>query len=236
MTDDMPVSAEVLDALGRLDTPTVCNALEVVIPDRRGWGYTTRPLVCARPDLPAIVGFARTATMAAAHPSGHSGPDDRDWRVAYYRYMDEGPKPAITVIEDLDDPPGFGAWWGEVHTNVHQGLGSRGVITNGSIRDLPDNADGFQLIAGSVGPSHAFNHGIEVGVTVTIHGMVVRHGDLIHADQHGAVVIPPEVAADVPAAATAIAAREKVLIEAAQEPGFGWQDVARIIGGSSEAH
>src|SRR5690242_13914916 len=99
------LSREQLDELRTLDTPTVCNALEVVAPERRGSGYTIRPLVCARPDLPPIVGYARTATIRAAHPSGRAATDDLALRLRYYRHVAEPPGPTVTVIEDLDDPP-----------------------------------------------------------------------------------------------------------------------------------
>jgi len=70
------VGRDELDALRALDTPTICNALEVVAPERRGSGYTIHPLVCAWPDLEPIVGYARTATVRAAHPSGRAATDD----------------------------------------------------------------------------------------------------------------------------------------------------------------
>ena len=68
------------------------------------------------------------------------------------------PQPTITVIQDLDPEPGFGAFWGEVNTAVHKGLGVLGCITNGSIRDLDMIATDFQLLAGMVAPSHAWVH------------------------------------------------------------------------------
>ena len=103
-----------------------------------------------------MVGYARTATIRAAHPADRDAKEDLRVRLAYYRHMAEGPHPTITVIQDLDPSPGYGAWWGEVHTHLHRGLKSLGVVTNGSIRDLDQVAEGFQLLAGSVGPSHAF--------------------------------------------------------------------------------
>jgi regulator of RNase E activity RraA len=231
-----PPSDEQLAALRALDTPTVCNALEALVPARRGSGYTVRPLVCARPELPPIVGCARTATIRASHPSGRSADDEMAARLGYYRHVASPPGPTVTVIEDLDDPPGYGAWWGEVHTHVHLGLGSLGVVTNGSIRDLPVNAAGFQLLAGSVGPSHAYVHLVDVGVTVTVAGMTVRPDDLVHADRHGAVVIPTEVVAEVAAAAERLARQEAVLIEASRQPGFGYPAIERILGGGGGQH
>ncbi len=214
-----PLNLDVLDALRALDTSTVCNALEVVAPQRRAYGYTTSPLVCPDPGT-VIVGYARTATIRANAPSGRSGNDDLAVRVGYYRHMAEGPQPTITVIEDIDASPGHGAWWGEVNSSIHAGLGSLGVITNGSIRDLGEWAPGFSALAGSIGPSHAWVHVVEYAVPVTVHGMSVRPGDLIHADRHGAVVVPVDVAADVRAAAAKIAAAERVLIDAARSDDF----------------
>jgi len=220
----------VLTALGGFDTPTVCNALEVVAPERRGSGYTTVPFFCPRPDLAPIVGFARTGTIRAMTAPEASVDELTEARLSYYDHIGEGPGPTITVIEDRDDSPGYGAWWGEVNTNIHQGLGSLGVITNGSIRDLDDSAPGFQLLAGLPGPSHAWVRVESWGEPVTVHGMQVTPGDLIHADQHGAVVVPIEAAGAIPEAVAAIAAHEHRLISASQQPGFSAATLRELLG------
>jgi len=225
-----------LTPLAAFDTPTICNALEVVAPQRRGFGYTTRPFVCARPQLPPIVGYARTATIRAMHPSDRSAGEMREQRLAYYRYVSEGPKPSILVIEDLDPTPGYGAFWGEVQSNIHKGLGCLGVVTDGCVRDIPQCAERFQMLAGSVNPSHAYVHLETFNVQVTVHGMTVRPDDLIHADQHGAVVIPLSVARQVPAAAAAIARREAHLIGAARRPDFSFEKLAQAIREADEIH
>ncbi|WP_420437905.1 RraA family protein [Candidatus Poriferisodalis sp.] len=226
--DTAPLSADVLEELRQFDTPTVCNALEIVAPQRRAYGYTTSPLVCPDPDT-VMVGYARTATIRANAPSGRSGADDLAVRVGYYRHMAAGPQPTITVIEDIDASPGYGAWWGEVNSSIHAGLGSLGVITNGSIRDLGEWAPGFGALAGSIGPSHAWVHVVEYDVTVTVHGMTVRPGDLIHADRHGAVVVPADVAVDIPGAAAKIAAAERILIDAARSPDFSIDRLTALL-------
>jgi regulator of RNase E activity RraA len=231
------LSPALRDALTALDTPTVCNALELVAPDRRGYGYTVSPLVCTRPGLPPMVGFARTAAIRAAHPGDLKGADARALQDGYYAYVDAGPKPAIMVIQDLDGPlRGYGSWWGEVNSSVHKGFGCLGVITDGSVRDLPDIAEGFQMLADRVGPSHAFVHPIAYGEPVTVAGMRVRDGDLIHADQHGAVVIPWAVADRVAEAAATIARRERVIIDAAREPGFDIERLRRAWGDAADIH
>lgn len=221
-----------LDALRALDTPTVCNAIEVLAVHRTGVGFTTQPLVCVYPGLPPMVGYARTATIRAAQPSGRDEKEELEVNLAYYRHMAQAPHPTISVIEDIDPTPGYGAWWGEVHTNMHKGLGSLGVVTNGSVRDLDLCAEGFQLLAGSVGPSHAFNHCVETGIPVTVAGMRVHPGDLIHADRHGAVVVPAGIARAIPEIASRLAREEAVLIKASQRADFRWETLERLLKGS----
>jgi len=225
---------ELLATLKTFDTPTICNALEVVAPERTGYGFTKRPLVCVRPELPPIVGYARTATIRASQRSTRKGEAERDARLGYYESVAVGPHPTITVVEDVDPQPGVGAWWGEVQTHLHRGLGSLGVITNGSVRDLGDLAEGFQVLAGNVGPSHAWVHPVAWDLPVTVHGMQVQPGDLIHADRHGAVVIPDGVAAGLPEAAREIAKRESVLIEASKKPGFDFAKLSGLISGRDD--
>ena len=156
----------VLTGLRALDTPTVCNALELVAPARQGYGFTTQPLMCVRPELPSVVGFARTATVRAAHPSDDAA--GAYARNAYYEYIDAGPRPSVVVVQDLDAEPGFGSFWGEVNSNIHMGLGCTAVVTNGSVRDLPDLAEGFRVLAGRVAPSHGYLHVVDFGRPVTV--------------------------------------------------------------------
>ncbi|MCS6877687.1 MAG: RraA family protein [Geminicoccaceae bacterium] len=233
----MMPSPELLARLSRVDTPTICNALELVVPERRAKGFTIRPFVVAQPELGPIVGFARTATIRAREPTSRSAAAMKALRLDYYRYVAAVPgTPTVVVIQDLDDPPGFGAFWGEVNTAVHKGLGCLGCITNGSIRDLASLAPGFQLLAGSVGPSHAWVHVEAFGVDVEVHGMSVRHGDLVHADRHGAVVIPLEAAERLPEAIELCARREAPILTAARAPGFTVEKLAAAWAEAEDIH
>lgn len=226
------LSATLLQALQALDTPTVCNALEAVEPSRRNSGFTIRPLVCVHPELPPVVAFARTVRIRAVHK-----PARNQDSVGYYTYIAEGgPMPSVAVVQDLDELPGWGALWGEVNTNVHLGLGCKGVITNGSVRDLPDSAKEFQMLAGMVNPSHSWVHVLDWGGTVNVHGMEVDDADLIHADQHGAVVVPLDSAQAVVDEAKKIMARERILIEAAKQPGFNMAKMREAWAGMAEIH
>ena len=208
------VSESQFKFLRSIDTPTVCNLIEIVSPERRGAGYTTSHLHCPFPDLPPMVGFAKTATIRARDAVG--GPGYMQKRMDYLDYVAAAPRPSVIVIEDKDEPAGYGAFWGEVQTNIHKSLGCLGTVTNGSIRDIPAVAEGFQMLAGSIAPSHAFVHVVDFAGNVNIHGMAVRSGDLIHADRHGAVVVPLNTIDPMKDAAPKLAAKEAQIIDAAK--------------------
>jgi len=222
--------------LESFDTPTVCNALEVVAPKRRGYGYTFEPLLCIRPELKSLVGIARTARIRSALPPDWAVSETRRISQAYYRYIDAGPKPSVIVIQDVDPQRAFGSFWGEVNSSIHWGLGCRAVVTDGSVRDLPDLAPGFQVLASRIVPSHAFVHVVDFGEDVTVAGMTVHDGDLLHLDRHGAVVIPHDVASEIRTAALGIQARERKIIEAARRPGFSAESLRKIESMEAESH
>ena len=219
------LSSALLARLRTLDTPSVCNAIEVA-QGRRGFAAFTRgtPL-CSAPDAPAAVGFAATAVIAGREPPTEAPDVIRARRLDYFRAMAAAPQPSVAVVEDADFPDCVGAWWGEVHTVVHAGLGLSGALTNGAMRDLGDLAPDFPVIAGSVCPSHAFVHVREIGTRVTVFGLDVEPGDLVHADRHGAVVVPPAVWPTLDVAIDRLFESERLILEPARRPGF---DVAAL--------
>ena len=226
-----------LAKLATFDTPTICNALEIVAPERRLTGFTLKPLVAPFPDLPAVVGFAKTATIRAAHANELAGTEARAQRVGYYEYVAGSPAPGIVVIQDLDGCGlGMGAFWGEVQSTVHKALGCAGVVTDGSIRDIPQWAPGLAVLAGSIAPSHAHVHLADFGRQVQVAGMVVRSGDLVHMDRHGAVVIPAAVAAKIPAACDLLARKEAVILDMARKPGFTIAKLRDALARQDEIH
>jgi regulator of RNase E activity RraA len=232
----LPNAAD-LDALKEFDTPTICNALELVVPARRAAGFTRRPLVAAFPELKPVVAFARTALIRSREPHPRSREEATRIRLAYYEHIAAEPLPSIAVIQDIDAPDaGFGAFWGEVQSNVHKGLGCAGVVTDGSVRDLDAMAPDFLVLAGSIMPSHAHVHLVDFGGTVSVAGMVVSPNDVIHADRHGAVVVPAAAIKDLPAAVALLARREKVIIDAAKAPGFSVARLRQAFAEQEEIH
>jgi regulator of RNase E activity RraA len=226
-----------LEALRAYDTPTICNALEVVTPARRAYGFTRRPLVAPFPELKPICGFARTGMIRSREPHPRDRESATKLRLGYYEHIAADPMPSISVLQDIDAPDtGFGAFWGEVQTHVHAGLGCVGVITDGSVRDLDAMSPEFYVLAGSVMPSHAHVHLVDFGGTVTVGGMVVSANDVIHADRHGAVVIPHDAVAKIPAAVDLLTRREAVIIGASKQPGFSIERLRQAFKEQEDIH
>ncbi|GAB4543580.1 MAG: RraA family protein [Ruegeria sp.] len=217
------MTPSLLTLLRQVDTPTVCNAIEFAQGKRGFDGFTRGTMLCSAPTEAPVVGFARTAKIAAVHPSTEAPEVIRQRRMAYYEYMAAAPSPAVAVIEDLDFPECIGAYWGEINTTVHKGFGLSGALTNGVMRDLGDLPAGFPVIAGSVGPSHGFVHVREIDIPVSIFGLTVQPGDLVHADRHGAVVVPAEVIDRLEDAIRRLMQTERIVLDAARQPGFDFE-------------
>lgn len=214
------IPADLLALLRKVDTPTVCNAIEVA-QGRRGFdSYTRGTMQHSRPGDPPAVGFARTAKIAGRRPPTDSTTVIRARRMDYFRSMAAGTGPSLAVIEDTDYPDCVGGWWGEVHVALHKGLGLAGAVTNGVMRDLDVMDDGFPVLAGSIGVSHAFVHVVEIGTPVEVCGLTVSQGELVHADRHGALVIPDDVIPALKTAIETVIANEAIVLKPAREPGF----------------
>ncbi len=214
------MTQDLLELLRRVDTPTVCNAIEMV-QGRRGFDRFTRGTVLAsHPSAGAMVGRARTARLAAKAPPAEPAETVRERRMAYYRYMADAEGPAVAVVEDLDWPACIGAYWGEINTTVHKGLGIAGALTNGVMRDLGDLPEGFPVIAGAIGPSHGFVHIREIDIPVTVFELTVAPGEFVHADRHGALVIPEDVLPDLAEGIGRLLDTERLILEPARREGF----------------
>jgi regulator of RNase E activity RraA len=227
-----PFTAADLETLKSWDTPTICNGLEIVAPERRATGFTVEPMIAADRKLPPIVGLARTALIRSKDRPRGPIPPREEW----YDYVAAGDLPTIALIQDIDDRPGFGAFWGEVQSTVHLALGCLGCVTNGSFRDLDMLAPGFQIVGGSVVPSHAHVHLVQMRCEVNVSGMAATHDDVIHADFHGAVVIPAEAVQKLPEAIALIIRREKAILDMARAPGFSAAKMREALQRAGEIH
>ncbi|MCZ6872221.1 MAG: RraA family protein [bacterium] len=219
------LTAEQLEALRQLDAPTVANAIETFDVQPRNTGFMSPDIGCIFPDLGVMVGYACTAIIAADHqPPKQPKVSRSDW----WQKILATPAPRVVVMQDSDPQP-IGSFWGEVQGNIHKALGCSGVVTNGGVRDLDEaTALGFHFFASAVLVSHAYVHLVEIDAPVSVGGLVVNPGDLIHADQHGAQVIPIDIAAQIPEAAAKIAQNERRIIEACQSQDFSIDKLKQI--------
>ncbi len=207
-----------IDALRKISSPTVANAIETFNVRPRNQGFMSSEIRCLFPELGPLVGYAVTA-LIRAEPQPQEG--HRASTFAWWDHVLSIPAPRVIVVHDLDDPPGQGAQWGEVQANIHRALGCAGVVTDGSVRDLDEvRALGFQFAAAHVSVSHAYVHMVDFGLPVKVGGLWVRPGDLVHADQHGVVTIPPEIAGQIPAAVARVEADERRIIELCRSRDF----------------
>ena len=221
-----PLTTDELDALRRITTPTIANAIETFKLASRNEGFMDASIRCCFPELGAVAGYAVTAKIAARQPSDAAL---RPWEL--WQLVERSPKPSLLVIEDLDDEPA-GSFWGEVNGSIYKGLGAAGTITNGGVRDLDEvRATGFHFFASCVLVSHAYIHLVEAGVPVNVGGLVVHTGDLLHADQHGVISIPHEIARDIPKAAEAVEQRERVIIDFARSSDCSVEGLRKLFGG-----
>jgi regulator of RNase E activity RraA len=213
------LSAEQLEALRRLDACTVADAIETFGLRLRNEGFTDGSVRCLFPHLKPTVGYAGTMKIRGSSPATAGSPysDRTDW----WNYILSLPAPRVIVVQDVATRPGAGSLLGGVHVNILHALGCVGAVTNGAVRDIPiAERLGFQLFAGHPSVSHAYVHIVEFGTPVEIDGLAIRSGELLHGDLHGVQSIPRDIAARIPAAAAAIAAKDQALIALCQSPEF----------------
>jgi len=191
------------------------NAIETFAIRPRDEGYMWMDVRCLFPELGPMVGYAATATIRA-----RGRPDHGD-QTMLYQHVREVAGPRVVVVQDLDEPPGHGSLWGEVNATIFGALGCAGCVTNGCVRDLKEaRAMGFHFFARGPGVSHAYVRVESAGQPVTVGGLLVSPGDLIHADQHGVLLIPREIAGQLPAAAERVIASEQSLLSWVRSPDF----------------
>ncbi|MEX1195081.1 MAG: RraA family protein [Dehalococcoidia bacterium] len=174
-----PLNAEEIAALRAFSTPTVCNAVETF--NVRPWseGFMDGTIGCRFPELGPMVGYAVTAKMRAASKPQTQVPFGEVWDE-----FEKTQRPWVVVVEDLDRPKPVGSFWGEVNASVYKRLGAVGCVTNGGVRDLGDvRPHGFHFFSSCLLVSHAYLHVVEAGTPVSVGGLTVRPGDLLHGDE-----------------------------------------------------
>lgn len=208
-----------LEQLRRVDSTSVANAVETFEVRLRNTGFADQRVRCVFPDFLTITGYAATARVRTSEPpmEGLSYYDRTDW----WNHILSVPPPRIVVLEDVDRHPGLGASVGEVHANILRALGCVALVTNGAVRDIPAvRGIRFQMFAGNLSVSHAYAHVFEFGSSVTVGGMKVSPGDLLHGDLHGIQTVPLEIADKVADVAHKIRNEEQKILSLCRSKDF----------------
>ncbi|MGE4282516.1 MAG: RraA family protein [Clostridia bacterium] len=208
------LTQEQLEKLKEFDTPTISNAIERFNIRPFTEGFMGPEIKCILPCNKPIIGYACTAKVSAMNPPTS---EQKELWTPYYQKIKETPYPTIAVVEDIDPKP-VGSFWGEVQASIHTSLGCIGVVTNGGVRDL-DEADkiGYKYFASCVLVSHAYIHIEDYDCAVNVGGVTVRPGDLLHADKHGVILIPREIAPELADACKKAQWSEEPVIQGCRE-------------------
>ena len=187
-----------------------------------------RGIECRFPERPPIVGHAVTGTIRT-----YARPVDSKFyydHIGWWQYLVTIPPPRVVVLQDMDNPPGFAAIFGEVHTRICRALECAAYVTNGAVRDLQAIAPlGFQVFSGSVSPSHAYAHVVDFGEPVQMGGLRVSPGDILHGDRNGMISIPHEAVGRLPEIALQIQSEENELFELTDSPHFSVETLAQRL-------
>ncbi|MDA0321792.1 MAG: RraA family protein [Verrucomicrobia bacterium] len=204
------LSTETLDLLRKVDTPTVCNALELFDVRPRTSGYMDQRIQACFPEFPPMVGFASTATFRSSTPAQGDAYSSIDAQIESFGQL---PGPAVVVFQDLDEPSAA-ATFGEVMCTTYQSFGAAGLITSGTGRDLEQvRAIGFPAFTNGTICAHGYCHFPTIGDPVQVGGLTIRPGDLLHGDCNGVTTIPLDIACDVAKACARLVEAEQVILE-----------------------
>jgi 4-hydroxy-4-methyl-2-oxoglutarate aldolase len=221
-----PPEPEQILELKSFETCLIADAIESFGIRLRNEGFAIGGFRCLFKNLPPTVGYAATCKLRSADPPMVGSRYEE--RTDLWKYIASIPAPRVLVMQDIDVPPGTGAFVGAVHANILLALGCVGAITNGTARELPGiEASGFQVFARRLAISRAYIHVVEFGGPVEVGNLVIQPGDLIHGDRHGIITVPQKLVPRLPAVARAIAEKKQRLIALSKKPGAIPEDFAQ---------
>jgi len=195
---------EMLEKLKGYDTPTVGNivatyphnplCLGIYDPWRGNW-YTDQSLRCIYPELGRNIGYAVTVVYSLPGPDGG--------RLSFTDLIDalgKSKKPSIVVIKQEFPPeilPRVGLCGGQM-TAAFQACGAVGVVTNGPSRDVDEiRPMKFQYLMSGVTSGHGDFEIKAINVPVSVAGMDISPGEIIHMDENGACKFPADRLGDI---------------------------------------
>jgi 4-hydroxy-4-methyl-2-oxoglutarate aldolase len=219
------LTAEQLDALQRIDSPTVSNAIERLQVRPRLEGFAGWELRCAFPELGTTLGYAVTCTADSTTASRV----DAQGQLRLWDALERAPKPSVLVIKDIGPERSRSCHMGEVMATTAKALGAVGCVSDGGLRDAMEvRALGFQYFC----PGFVVSHGnaviCDINVEVTLAGLAVRPGDLLHGDVNGILVVPESVADRVADEAARVREAERRVLEFVRQPGLTVENLRKF--------
>ena len=222
------LTQEQFDALQKIDSPTICNAIEPFKVRRDSEGFMGWNIRCQFPKMGVMLGYAVTATVDSMTPSRQQS---REPMMKLWEAIAASPKPAVLVFKDISPRNSHSCHCGDVMATLASKLGAIGLVTDGGVRDLEGvSALGFQYFAPGMTPAHGRFQVVDVNVPVVVSEVEVSPGDLVHGDENGVVSIPLDIADRVPEAAAEIAAKEKAIMDFAKGDDFSLEGLRGMYG------
>ena len=187
------LSKKTLDLLQQIDSPTVSNTIESFEIRDPVTGYANMDLKCQFPGQKPMVGYAITCT-ADTTTAGCKKPMRLD---ELLDIVNEAPKPSVLVVQFLGPDRKKSCLAGDMFCTALQKLGVAGLVTdmgNRDLRQVEKRTPEFQVFCPGTVVSHGHGYYIDFNVTVSICGMTIQPGDLLHGDENGLVSIPIDIA------------------------------------------
>lgn len=212
------LTAEQIQALKEIDTPTVCNAIETFRVRGQVDGFLGMGIHCLFPEFGSMVGYALTITVDSTTPEVPR--DDQVWR-EWVLAMQAAPKPIVLVFQDVGPQTCKSAHMGEVMATLSRRLGVVGLVTDGGVRDILEvKRLGFHYFAAGIVASHGNPRLLAVNVPVTLDGVLIEPGDLLHGDINGVTTVPLAIASQIAETAKCIQQDETQLMSYINSPEF----------------
>lgn len=225
----MVLSAEQLEELHSVDSPTVANAIEAFKVRDDTQGFMGMDIRCLTPEFGVMVGYAVTATADSMTPARAR---DRKGHMRLFDAIAASPKPAVLVVQDVGPKRTHACFLGDVIASLSSRLGAIGIVTDGGVRDLDGVRPlGFHIFATGLVVAHGTFNIIDVGIPVEVSGARVQLGDLIHGDPSGVTTVPLEIADKIYEQCRKVREREIGLRDYAHSRDFSLEGLrARLLG------
>lgn len=219
----------IISFLKTIDTPTVCNAIELLDVRPGTENFTSNKVKCLYPELGPMAGYAVTVQIETVT---RMVPRDPAVTMKLYEAVEASPKPVVVVIQEIGGYREFAAHTGDVMTTLLQNFGAIGLVTDCNVRDFNEVRQlGFHTFAAGTSPSHVHCRIADVGMPVQVHGMTVRQGDIIHGDINGVVQVPFEKLDELPDKIAHVRKTEQELMARVNSGGFTLEDLRGILFG-----